>query len=97
MDCLKAGMSPALICDRFRLTIRQITAVMAYIRDNHETAESEYRQISDIADKNRQYWENRNRQRLAEIAAMPPRPGHEEIWHKLQEWKTKLTQQQSGF
>ncbi len=97
MDCLKADMSAALICERFRLTIRQITDVMEYIKNHHDEVESEYRQILEQAENNRQYWETRNQKRMAEIAAMSPKPGQGEIWHRLQQWKTKLAQSQSGF
>jgi hypothetical protein len=36
------------------------------------------------------YWQERNQERLAKIAAMPPKPGQEEIYAKLQAWKRKL-------
>ena len=38
----------------------------------------------------REYWENKNRQRLGEIAHIPPKPGQEAIHAKLQAWKAKL-------
>jgi hypothetical protein len=37
-----------------------------------------------------EYWENKNRSRLAQIANLPPKPGCEEIHNKLQVWKAKL-------
>jgi hypothetical protein len=41
-------------------------------------------------------WEQRNRERLAKIAKMPPKPGQEEIWNKLQAWKMRLAQEQAS-
>jgi len=41
----------------------------------------------------RQYWEERNRERFAKIAAMPPKPGQETIRAKLQEWKARIESQ----
>jgi hypothetical protein len=37
-----------------------------------------------------EYWEERNRERLLEIANLPPPPGKEAAWAKLQEKKAKL-------
>ena len=38
----------------------------------------------------RKYWEGKNRERLAQIAKIPPKPGTEEVYAKLQAWKAKL-------
>ncbi len=83
MDCLKADMSPALICERFRLTIRQITNVIEYIKNHYDEVEAEYQQVLAQAESNQQYWETRNQKRMAEIAAMTPKQGQEEIWNKF--------------
>ena len=37
----------------------------------------------------RQYWETRNRERFAQIAAMPPTPGQAGIRAKLAAWKAQ--------
>jgi hypothetical protein len=35
------------------------------------------------------YWEERNREHFARIAAMPPKPGPEAVWAKLQAQKAR--------
>jgi uncharacterized protein (DUF433 family) len=93
MDSLKANQPLELIRDRFRLTIKQMAEVIEYIETHYEEVEAEYQQVLENAEENRQYWEERNRERLAEIAAMPPKAGQEEIWSKLQAWKARLAQE----
>ncbi len=95
MDCLKANISHAVICDRFRLTIKQMNDILAYIKQNQEEVEKEYQQVLDIAEKNRQYWENKNREKFAQIAKLPRTSEQEEIWRKLQAWKAEITQEMS--
>lgn len=95
MDCLKSNVSHAEICDRFRLTIKQMNDVLEYIKQNREEVEKEYQQVLDIAEKNRQYWENRNREKFAQIAKIPRKPEQEEIWRRLQIWKTEIVQEMS--
>jgi uncharacterized protein (DUF433 family) len=90
MDYLKADWPPKLIQDRLNLTDKQIADVMEYIETHREEVEAEYQIVLQQAEEIRQYWENRNRERFAEIAAMPPEPGQEEIQAKLQAWKKKL-------
>ena len=38
----------------------------------------------------RQYYEEKNREHFAKIAQIPPKPGQEEIYAKLQACKRKL-------
>jgi uncharacterized protein (DUF433 family) len=90
MDYLKADWPPKLIQDRLNLTDKQIADVMEYIETHRAEVETEYQLVLQQAEEIRQYWENRNRERFAEIAAMPPKPGQEEIQAKLQAWKKKL-------
>lgn len=90
MDYLKADWPPKLIQDRLNLTDNQIADVMEYIETHRAEVEAEYQLVLQQAEEIRQYWETRNRARFAEIAAMPPEPGQEEIQAKLQAWKKKL-------
>ena len=90
MDYLKADWPPKLIQDRLNLTAKQMADVMEYIETHRAEVEAEYQLVLQQAEEIRQYWENRNRERFAEIAAMPPKPGQEEIQAKLQAWKKKL-------
>jgi uncharacterized protein (DUF433 family) len=101
IGCLKVGLSPELIRDRFRLTIKQMNDVMVYINQHRDEIETEYQQVLNQAEKNRQYWENSNREQLRQaeeyIATKPPQPEQEKIWRKLQAWKSKLAQENSNF
>jgi uncharacterized protein (DUF433 family) len=90
MDYLKADWPPKLIRDRLNLSDEQVTDALEYIETHKEEVEAEYQLVLQQAEESRQYWENRNRERFAQIAAMPPRPGQEEIYAKLKAWKKKL-------
>jgi hypothetical protein len=46
--------------------------------------------VLQLAEEARRYWEECNRERLAEIAESPPGPGQEELRAKLEEWKSRL-------
>ena len=67
---------------------------MEYINAHRTEVEAEYAQVLEYAEENRRYWEERNRERFAAIAAMPPKPGQEAIRIKLQEWKSRLAEEE---
>ena len=90
MDYVKAGHPPEMIRDHFRLTIKQTDDVLKYIEDHREEVEAEYQQVLDYAGEIRQYWEEQNRERLEKIRSMPPRPGQEYLYAKLQADKARL-------
>ena len=90
MDYLHAGWPPKLLRDRLDLTEQQLTDALAYINTHQAEVEAEYKTVLQEAEEIRQYWEERNRERIAQIAAQPPRPGQEAIRAKLQAWKEKL-------
>ncbi|MDJ0734498.1 MAG: DUF433 domain-containing protein [Nostocaceae cyanobacterium] len=85
MDYLKAQYPPKFIRDAFNLTDAQIHAALAYIEAHQTEVEAEYQEILKAAEETRQFWEQRNRERFARIAATPPRPGYEALRTKLQE------------
>ncbi len=87
MDFLKADCSMEEILTCFRLTIRQMTDVLKYIETHRSEVESEYQQVLDLADENRRYWEERNRERFERIAKTTE---HTELRNKLQIWKARL-------
>ena len=89
IDLLKAHYPPKLIRDTFNLTDAQINAALSYIEANQVQIEAEYQQVLQTREEIRQYWEDRNRERLARIAAMPRKPGKEAIWAKLEEQKAR--------
>ncbi|GAB4196939.1 MAG: hypothetical protein Fur006_44890 [Coleofasciculaceae cyanobacterium] len=89
IDLLKAHYPPKLIRDTFNLTDAQINAALSYIEANQVQIEAEYQEVLQTREEIRQYWEDRNRERLARIAAMPRKPGKEAIWAKLEEQKAR--------
>ncbi len=90
MDHLKAGWTPKLIRNWLPLTPEQLDAALSYIDTNSTEVEAEYQTVLQEAQDIRKYWEDKNSDRLIEIAKMPPKPGQEEIYAKLQAWKAKL-------
>lgn len=83
MYYLKAEHPPKYIRDAFNLTDEQINAALSYIETHQEAVEAEYREIMRLAAETRQYWEERNREHFACIAAKPPRPGYEAVRLKI--------------
>ena len=92
MDYLTVGWPAKLIGDRLGLTHEQIDAAIRYIEEHRATVEAEYQQLLQTAEENRQYWEERNRERFAGIASAPSKPGQEALRAKLAAWKAKQPQ-----
>lgn len=90
MDYLKADWPPNLIQNWLNLTDKQIADVMAYIEVHRDEVETEYHEVLHLAEESYQYWEERNKERFAKIAAMPPKPGQETIMAKLKTWEKRL-------
>jgi uncharacterized protein (DUF433 family) len=88
MDFLKAQYPAKLIRDKFNLTNDQINLALAYIVENHAAIEIEYQQVLQTRAEIRHYWEDYNRERLAQIAAMPHQPQQAALWAKLEAQKT---------
>jgi uncharacterized protein (DUF433 family) len=93
MDYLKAQYPPQLIREKLGLDDEQVSAAIDYIKAHQIEVEAEYQEAQKTAAEIRQYWEERNRDRFAEIAAMPPKPGQEALRAKLQEWKERIDSQ----
>ncbi len=87
MDHLKAGQSPAEVRDLHRMTIKQMEDVLQYIEDNREQVEAEYQQVLELAEENRRYWEEYNRERFERIRKEGPKPRNPEAWQRFQEMK----------
>ncbi len=83
IDYLKADYPHKYIRDVFNLTDEQMNRVLAYIEAHRVEVEAEYQDVLQMAEEIRQYWEERNRDRLARIAAAPPRAGYEAVRVKL--------------
>ncbi|AFY78031.1 hypothetical protein Ple7327_2762 [Pleurocapsa sp. PCC 7327] len=89
MDHLVAGRDPKLILNWLPLTEAQLDTALSYIETHRTEIEAEYQEVLRTAEEIRQYWEERNRERFAQFAAMPPKPGQEALWAKLQAQKAR--------
>lgn len=89
MDYVRAEYPPKFIRSMLNLTDEQINAALSYIEANRAGVEAEYQTVLREAEESRQYWEERNREHFARIAAMPPKPGREALWAKLQAQKAR--------
>jgi len=71
----------------------EITDALDYITAHRAEVEAEYQQVLHDAQEIRQYWEERYRERLAAIAARPPKPEQAAIRAKLAAAKARLSEQ----
>ena len=90
MDYRKAQYPSKLIREKLALNDEQIRLALEYIDTHRAEVEAEYQECLQTAAEIRQYWEERNRERFAKIAAMPPKPGQEALRAKLQAWKARI-------
>ena len=90
MDYRKAQYPSKLIREKLGLNDEQIRLALEYIDTHRAEVEAEYQECLQTAAEIRQYWEERNRERFAKIAAMPPKPGQEALRAKLQAWKARI-------
>ena len=74
MDYVTAGYPAEHIQHLYSLTDAQIAGALAYIADHRAEVEAEYQQVLHDAEETRRYWEVRNHDSRAAIAARPPRP-----------------------
>lgn len=89
MDLLRAQYPPKLIRDKFNLTDAQTDAALLYIEANRTQIEAEYQEVLHTREEIRQYWEDRNRDRLAHLAAKPRTPEQEALRAKLEQQKAE--------
>ena len=89
MDYVIAQYPPKFICALFDLSEEQINAALAYIESNRTEVEAEYQKVLKEAEELRLYYEEQNRERVTRIATLPPPPGLEAAWEKLQESKAR--------
>lgn len=92
MDYLLKGEPSSVISERLNLSDRQVADALEYIQAHRAEVEAEYQRVLEEAEEVRQYWEERNRERLTQIAALPPRPGQEAIRAKLRASKARWQQ-----
>jgi len=84
MEYLQADWPLRLIQHWLNLTEQQISDALAYITAHRDLVEAEYQLVLQHAEANRHYWEARNRERFEQIAKLPPKPGYEDVYAKLQ-------------
>ena len=87
MDYVTANRTPEEIMEWLPMTTEQVAGALAYIEQHRAEVEVEYQEVLQYAEENRRYWEERNRERLAEIAARPASPETEPIRRKIAEWR----------
>lgn len=90
MDYLNDDWPADLIQHWLKLTNEQMTGAMAYIESHRSELEEEYQLVLNQSEEIRRYWEERNKEKLSEIAAKPPEPGREKVRTKLLAWKARL-------
>lgn len=92
MDYLHADWPPKLIQDWLNLTTEQMADVMDYINQHREEVETEYQRVLERAEEIRQYWEERNRERVSQFDPDKLSPERRALWDKLQAWKERIRQ-----
>lgn len=90
MDYWTSQYPPKFIRGLFNLTDAQINAALAYIQANRAEVEAEYQVVLKEAAELQKYYEEQNRELISKIAKLPPPPGREAAWEKLQAQKAKL-------
>lgn len=89
MDYVLAKYPSKFIRGLFELSEGQFDAALTYIEANRSEVEAEYKQVIQETDELRKYYAEQNRERIARIAAYPPKPGTEAAWEKLRAAKAK--------
>lgn len=89
MDHLRVGRPPNLILNWLPLKEEQLDLALSYIETHRAEVEAEYQDVLRTAQEIQHYWEERNRDHLARIAATPPKPNQKALWEKLQAQKAR--------
>ncbi|NER24231.1 MAG: DUF433 domain-containing protein [Symploca sp. SIO1C2] len=89
MNYIHTNYPRPLIRHQFYLTDEQFDVAMSYIDTHYEEVELEYQTVLQQAEEIREYWQEQNKERIADIAKLPPKPEYQAAWQKLQERKAK--------
>lgn len=87
---LKASWPPSLIQHWLNLTPEQLQGALAYIAAHTDEVEQEYQTVLAHAEEHQAYWEQRTEAVRAYVATLPPIPGKEDLYRKLQARKAAL-------
>ena len=90
MDYVTEQYPQKFIRAMLSLTDEQVDTALSYIDAHRDEVEAEYQTVLKEAEELRQYYEEQNHDRIARIAAKPPKPGTEAIRAKLQARRAKL-------
>ena len=90
IDYLKADWSPQRIQEWLNLSDTQIADVLQDLEEHRPEVEAEYDLVVQQAQETRAYWEDRNRERRTQVAALPPKPGQEAAIANLRARKAEL-------
>ncbi|MEG4282825.1 DUF433 domain-containing protein [Microcoleus sp. A006_D1] len=89
MDYVIAQYPAKFIRSLFDLTEEQINAALSYIDTHWAEVDAEYQVVLKETEELRQYYQEENRELFARIATLPPPPGLEAAWEKLQASKAR--------
>lgn len=95
LSYLHAGQSPEQLRESLPLTDQQIQTALDYISIHRDAVEAEYQRVLHDAAEARRYWEERNRDHLAQIAANPT-PGTEMLRAELAKRRADRAERQSA-
>ncbi len=90
MDYLNAGWAPPTIRDWLGLSDEQVRDVLSYLAAHRDAVEREYAQVVRQAEEQRQFWEQKNRDRLAQGPVSPETPEQTALRAKLRAWKDQI-------
>lgn len=97
MDYLQADYSREMILEYHPwITEQELDDIISYIETNRESFEVEYQRVLKRAEEERQYWEERNRERLKQFDPATLSPERRALWDKLQAWKEQLNGDDQG-
>jgi hypothetical protein len=82
MEAIKEENSLKNIRDIYELTDEEMLDILDYIHLHKEEVETEYQEILQSAERNRKYWEERNRELMAKTYQQ-----REVVRAKLREWR----------
>jgi uncharacterized protein (DUF433 family) len=83
MECLWGGWTEDEVRDHYELTEQQMHDILTYVEEHRAAFQAEYEQVLQDAEETRGYWEERNRERFAEIATKAHPPEQAALWAKL--------------
>jgi len=90
MDYVTEQYPPKFIRAMLSLTADQVNSALSYIDAHRAEVEAEYQAVLKEAEELRLYYEKKNRDLIARIAAQSPQPGTEAAWEKLRAAKAKF-------